>query len=114
MRNVVNLSLLGAMCFMLVGCGGVSNFHQPGSTFATAFLYSDVKGGSQVLDNGTAATKTGKACSQEILGVIATGDTRVETAMTNGAITKLVYVNTSFKNILGGAYAEVCTIARGN
>ena len=112
MRNVVNLSLLGVMCFLLVGCGPM-NMAQPGAAFSVAGIYSDVVGGSLVLDNGVAATKTGKACSNSILGIIAAGDTKVETAMADGGITKLVYVNTSYKNIWF-IWNEVCTIARGN
>ena len=113
MKNVLNLAVLGLMCFMLVGCGA-ANFNQPSAAFATAGIYSDVQGGSQVLENGVVPTKTGKACSNQILGIVASGDTRVETAMTNGNISKLVFVNISFKNILFGLYSEVCTIARGN
>lgn len=113
MKNVLNVSLLVAVCFMLVGCGAGS-FTQPNASFATAGIYTDVQGGSMVLDNGVAPTKTGTACSNGILGIVATGDTRVETAMANGGITKLVYVNTSLKSILFGAMTEICTIARGN
>jgi hypothetical protein len=113
MRNVLNLVLVGLMCLMLVGCGAAS-FTQPNASFAVAGIYSDVQGGSQVLDNGVAATKTGKACSNQILGIIASGDTRVETAMANGNISKLVFVNMSYKNIVWGVYTEICTIARGN
>ena len=113
MKKCFNFVLLGLICFMLVGCGAAS-LTQPNASFATAGIYTDVQGGSMVLDNGATATKTGTACSNGILGIVATGDTRVETAMANGSITKLVYVNTSLKSILFGAMTEVCTIARGN
>ncbi len=114
MKQCVNLVLVGLMCFMLVGCMGAASFQQPNASFAVAGIYSDVQGGSLVLDNGVAASKTGTACSHQILGIVASGDTRVETAMANGGISKLVYVNTSYKNIVWGVYTEVCTIARGN
>jgi hypothetical protein len=113
MKNVLNLVLVGLMCLMLVGCGAAS-FTQPNASFAVAGIYSDVQGGSQVLDNGVAATKTGTACSNQILGIVASGDTRVETAMANGNISKLVFVNMSYKNYVWGVYTEICTIARGN
>lgn len=112
MKNVSNLALLGVVCFMLAGCGPMI-MNQPSAAFSVAGIYSDVEGGSLVLDNGVAATKTGKACSTSILGLVASGDTKVETAMANGGITKLVYVNMSYKNIWF-IWNEVCTIARGN
>ncbi|HNP97308.1 MAG TPA: TRL domain-containing protein [Cyclobacteriaceae bacterium] len=114
MKQCVNLILVGLMCFLLVGCMGAASLQQPNASFAVAGIYTDVQGGSLVLDNGVAATKTGTACSHQILGILASGDTRVETAMANGGISKLVYVNTSYKNIVWGVYTEVCTIARGN
>jgi len=52
-------------------------------------------------DNGATATKEGKACGQGILGIVATGDTSVETAMKNGGIKKAVYTNQYIKAILG-------------
>ncbi|HBP90645.1 MAG: hypothetical protein KC592_07355 [Nitrospira sp.] len=114
MKQCVNLVLVGLACFMLVGCMGAASLTQPNASFAVAGIYTDVQGGSQVLDNGVAATKTGTACSNQILGIVASGDTRVETAMANGGISKLVFVNTSYKNFVWGVYTELCTIARGN
>ena len=113
MKNFFNLVVLGLMCAMLAGCG-IANFHQPGASFATAGVYTDVQGGSQVVDASVVATKTGTACSSQILGIVASGDTSVETAMKNGGITKLSFVNQSLKNIFFSLYTEVCTIARGN
>ena len=52
-----------------------------------------------MLDNGATASKTGKACSHQILGIIAHGDTSVETAMANAGISKLVYVSHSYIRI---------------
>jgi hypothetical protein len=114
MKQIVNVALVGLACFMLVGCMGAASLTQPNASFAVAGIYTDVQGGSLVLDNGVAATKTGTACSNQILGIVGTGDTRVETAMANGGMSKLVFVNTSYKNILWGMWTEVCTIARGN
>lgn len=82
-------------------------------TAGPGFIYTEVQGGSLVVEN-TAPSKTGQACSTAILGLIATGDTRVETAMNNGGIRKVSYVNQSIKSFVGGIYSEVCTIARGN
>lgn len=114
MKRFGNLVLVVLVCFLLGGCMGAASFIQPNASFAVAGIYTDVQGGSLVLDNGVTPTKTGKACSNQILGIVASGDTRVETAMRDGGISKLVFVNTSYKNIVWGVWTEVCTIARGN
>lgn len=114
MVKSIQFGIVALMCFMLAGCMGAAGITQPNTFFAVAGIYSDVQGGSLVLDNGVAATKTGKACSNQILGIVASGDTSVEKAMADGGITKLVFVTSSYKNIVWGVYTEVCTIARGN
>jgi hypothetical protein len=99
----------------LTGCYGAINMQQPSfMTAAPGFIVSDVQGGTLVLDNGVAATKEGRACSTEIIGLVAQGDNRIETAMNNGGIKKLVFVHHAIKSYFFGAYAEVCTLARGN
>lgn len=49
-------------------------------------------------DNGVAPTKTGKARGTSILGIVATGDTIVETAMSNGGIKKAVHIQEYIKS----------------
>ncbi len=98
----------------LAACGGIGGYTQPNGMFAAANIFTEVKTGTIVLDNGTAATKEGRSCGSEILGIIAQGDTTLETAMKNGGIKKVVYVTHDIKYILMGLYAEVCTVARGN
>ncbi|GJL66389.1 MAG: hypothetical protein NPIRA05_13600 [Nitrospirales bacterium] len=112
MKKLIALFGVGLYALTMAGCAPM-NFAQPNAAFPVAGIYSDVQGGSLVLDNGATATKTGKACGHQILGIVAAGDTSVETAMANGGISKLVYVNQSYKNILF-IYSEICTIARGN
>ena len=112
MKRLLALLGIGLYALALTGCGAMS-LTQPNASFATAGIYSNVQGGSLVLDNGATASKTGKACSHQVLGIVASGDTRVETAMANGGISKLVYVNQSYMNVLF-IYSELCTIARGN
>ena len=111
-----SLTVAGILSFglALAGCSGAMVGFQPSLfTAGPGLIYTDVQGGSLVVENAT-PSKTGSACSTQILGVVATGDTRVETAMNNGGIKKLSYVSQSLKSYVFGVYSEVCTIARGN
>lgn len=114
MRRSLGVSMVLCGLLSLTGCAGAMVAFQPSLfTAGPGILYTDVQGGSLVVEN-TTPTKTGQACSVQILGMVATGDTRVETAMNNGQIKKLAYVNHSLKSFVFGIYSEVCTIARGN
>ena len=114
MRKMLSPILVTLSVLTLSACAGVGGYTQPNGLFASAGIYTDVKTGTIVLENGTAANKEGRSCGNEILGVIAQGDTTLETAMKNGGIKKAVYVTHDIKYVLWGLYAEVCTVARGN
>ena len=109
------LTLAGLMAFAAVasGCSGVGGYTQPGGLTPVAGVYMETTSGGIIHDNGTAPTKTGKACGTSILGIVATGDTTVETAMNNGGIHKAVFTEQYIKSILS-VYTEVCTIVKGN
>ena len=109
------LTLVGVMAFaaFATGCAGVAGYTQPAGLVPTGGVYMDTTSGTIIHDNGTAPTKTGKACGTSILGIVGLGDTTVETAMRNGGINKVVYTEQSLKHILH-LWAEVCTIAKGN
>jgi hypothetical protein len=109
---MLTIALVGS--FTLTGCMGVQNLFQPSvMTAGPGLIITDVQGGTLVLDNGTTPTKSGEACSTEILGIVAQGDNRIETAMTNGGIKKVVFVHHSIKSYVFGVYAMVCTLVRG-
>jgi hypothetical protein len=98
--------ILGVMaalsaCFML-GCVGAH-----GPTFG---LWSDVKG--PVTGTKMGSPKTGEACSQHWLGVVALGDARIEKAAANGGITRIDSVDFMMKNMI--AVGKFCTIVRGS
>jgi hypothetical protein len=100
----------------LSGCVGAFSLGptQPSVTSAgPGFLMTDVKAGSLVVGDGSKATKKGTACSTQILGAVAQGDSSVTTAMANGGINKLHYVEYSVKSYVLGVYSEVCAIASG-
>jgi len=55
----------------------------------------------QVGDKSVNSTKVGTATSQSYLGMIAVGDSSIQTAAKNGGITKISHVDWKVKNILG-------------
>jgi hypothetical protein len=67
---------------------------------ATGFLYTDVKGPYMATSNSGGA-KVGTAICTSILGLVATGDASIETAMKNGGITKVSHVDYHSTGILG-------------
>ena len=111
-RIVSSMGVLAATA-LLYGCG-VGGYYQPAGLFPSAGIYTETTSGSLILENGVTPAKEGRACGTGILGIVATGDTSVETAMKNGGIKKAVYVTQYIKLFVWGAYVEVCTIARGN
>jgi TRL (tRNA-associated locus)-like protein len=115
MKRSLPLMLLLMVAIMFSGCIGVMAVQQPAwMTAGPGIIYTQVQAGSLVLDNGSSASRSGESCSTQFLGMIATGDNRVETAMTNGGIKKAVFVNHHVKSFLFGLFSEVCTVVRGN
>jgi hypothetical protein len=55
----------------------------------------------QVGDAAAKSTKVGTATSQSYVGMIAVGDSSIETAAKNGGITKINHVDWKVKNMLG-------------
>ena len=62
-------------------------------------------------DNGVAATKSGMAEAQGVLGV-SWGDASVNAAMANGGLTKIHHIDCKTFNVLG-IYAKSTTIVWG-
>ncbi len=90
---------------LLTGCAAYS------ISPVTGFIYSDVKGPLTATSN-TGAGKVGIAQSTSILGLIAQGDSSIETAMKNGGITKIHHVDFHSTGILG-VYATFTTTVYG-
>ncbi len=57
--------------------------------------------------------KKGRACSESILGLFATGDASIEAAKDNNNIKRVLSVSQDTTSVLG-LYAEVCTVVAGN
>jgi hypothetical protein len=100
----------------LGGCAGAFSMGptQPSAlAVGPGWIMTDVKAGSFVVGDGSKGTKKGTACGTEILGMVAQGDNSITTAMANGGITKLHFVEYSYKSYVFNVYAEFCTIASG-
>lgn len=100
---------LSAAVLLAAGLGGCANVKGP----SPGLLYSDYNGPVSLgsLDKVTPA-KSGKACAENILGAIATGDASIHTAKRNGGITRVASVehhNTQYY----GFYTRFCTVVKG-
>lgn len=96
---------LAAIGILASGCAST------GSRVA-GFWYTDVKQG-ELATSDASNSRTGQACANSILGMIAMGDMSVEGAKRAGGITRVSSVDSHHSNILG-IYATGCTIVRGN
>jgi len=77
-------------------------------------LYPDTKGPVAATSaKETQSTKTGTACEQSILVLVATGDASIETAEKSAGISEIVSVDQTANNILG-IIATYCVSVRGN
>jgi hypothetical protein len=101
-NSIITLSALSLLT--LTSC--ISTPSQVGTA-----LISDTKEPVLVTANQR-GSKEGKACGQNILGLIAKGDMSVETARKNGGISKITSVDKTVKNMI--VVSDVCTIVRGN
>jgi hypothetical protein len=89
---------------LVVGC----NHMQTNS--GLAIIFADVKE-PVAFNNGVSASKTGQACQESFLNVIATGDSSIEKAKQNGGITKVATINLEKKNTF--FYGKTCTVVTG-
>ena len=96
--------LFAAMAPLLSGC-----LFAP--TDAGWALIEQSKRSGYALENTGAITKHGRACAQNILGLVAQGDSSVEAARKNGGITKVMTVDQEIESYI--VFAKVCTTVAG-
>ena len=83
------------------------------SPVSPAFLYSDVRGTHVATEVQSLPTdRQGRACAQNVLGLIANGDASVAAAKEEGGITLVTSVDYSSRTVLG-MWSESCTIVSG-
>lgn len=100
MRKMLTILVIG---FMTTSCAMIATPHG-------GMLFTDAKSNSNVA-TGVKAKKMGTACTVGVIGIV-TGDSSVATAMKNGKISKVSYVDHTVNNILG-VYNKYCTVVYG-
>jgi hypothetical protein len=78
--------------FILVGCAS----YQP-----MGVIYTKVDSGIAAAGGPVGYSKVGKAEASSVLGLVATGDASIQTAVKNGNIKTIKYVDYHVENILG-------------
>jgi hypothetical protein len=90
-----------AVVLMLAGC---ATYIPGGALFV---------GGKMGVQAGSGPTdKTGKACMNSLLGLVAWGDASLEAAKAAGGIKEVVNMNYEVNNILG-IWGEYCLVVQG-
>ena len=92
MKTVIGLSLVVAI--FLSGCAF------PISPVGIGFVYTDVKGPVNA-SSAPKGSKQGQAESMNVLGIVATGDSSIQTAAASAGITKISHVDFKSWSILG-------------
>lgn len=91
-------------CLLFAGCA---------SMYPVGGFYTEVKWPNQVTTEDVTHTKVGTAKATSILTLFAFGDASIDTAIQNGGITKVKYVDYDARNILG-IYGEYTTTVYGD
>ena len=93
MKNLKRMTLIGLIAFipMIMGCA---------TSFPVGNLYTELKL-PIAAESDVRAVKSGTAECMSVLGLVATGDASINTAMRNGNITKISHVDWEARNILG-------------
>lgn len=98
------LSVIAAVV-ALNGCAVVA------SPVGNGALFTSMKGPIMATD-ATAASKSGEACAQSILGIVVSGDASIASAKKAAGITKLATADHSSTAFLG-LYSQFCTQVTG-
>jgi hypothetical protein len=102
-KQIISGLIVVGLLALLAGC----------ATYVPAgALFVDGKTGLDAKPN-VVANKTGKACMNSILGLVAFGDAGIETAMRDGNISNVATINYTAHNILG-IYGTYCIEVTGN
>lgn len=83
----------------------------PSSHFGSGILGNTVEPITATSNSKSGKLKTGRACGQNLLGLVNNGDISVETAMKNGRISRVVSVEKEAKRMV--VMSEICTVVKG-
>ncbi len=106
MRKTLLLTIFLFTATFLSGCAAVS------SPVSNGLLFTNVKGPVAVTGDSNIYSKVGTSSCITVLGIVATGDASIETAMKNGGISKIHHVDHKSTSILC-IYAKYVTIVYG-
>jgi len=106
------LFLLILLPLLVVSCAQTSNGVNAG------IIYTSWKDRDPIsrVDNSVTAVKSGTACVTSVLGLVATGDSSIDSAKKNGNITKISHVDRTFNalNLYIPILQKGCTVVWGN
>jgi len=105
MKSLLTYASFAVVGFVLSGCATSWNSGPNGYA-----LFKNDKEPAFVTENNK-ATKTGRACAENFLSIVATGDASIEAAKNEGKITKVSYVDYEVSNYF--VYGKVCTVVKG-
>lgn len=91
-RNVLLLLVVCILAFGVLGCA---------TPYPMGMLYTEIKSPVAVGSGDISYNKVGTATSNSYFGLIATGDSSIEAARSNGGIRDIKYVDYKSENILG-------------
>ena len=100
LRSLVLLGFLGSGCAMT----GANLTHGP----ALITIYKDSGG----VGTPTKQKKQGKACSYNVLGIVAAGDGSIQAAKARGGINVVSHFDKQISNFL--LFGKACTIVYGS
>lgn len=106
MKNSFKLFVLAAVLASLTNCA----FPTPSA--GAGWIYTNSKEGEYV-DNKVEVSKSGEACTTNILGIASTGDSSIGTTKRMANIKNIATIDRSYFSILG-VVAQGCTVIRGN
>lgn len=107
MKLITKLAVVAGLAAMSTGCALAP------TPAGAGLLYTDVKYQGMADDSNTDASKEGRACATNILGLIAQGDATIDSAKTAGGIKKVATVDSEVNSILG-LFSTYCTVVRGS
>jgi hypothetical protein len=106
MKKVLTTLVMGSL-FVFTGCATT------GMNSGTGFAAFTFNKEAVTATNHPGGNKTGEACSMNIIGIYAGGDSSIDAAKKSANINTVSSVDHEITNILG-IYGKLCTVVKGN
>lgn len=103
--KVIKLLAITGLATALGGCATAV------SPVGNGLLFTSVSGPVNAANNER-ASKIGKACATNILGLVASGDASIDTAKQDGSISKVASIDYQSTTVLG-LMSQSCTVVKG-